>query len=101
MFESLRETKRLLIAQGRGESDWLFRLATATQVWVVMDLFYSMSCFGLTSWEWYFFAGVATICLALAREQGVPEVVAAQFGAASAADSRRPSFQFGTNGKPV
>jgi len=101
MFKSLRETKRLLVAQGRGEGDWLFRLATATQVWVVMDLFYSMSCFGLTSWEWYFFAGVATICLALARAQAVPEVVAAQFGAASAAESRRPSFPFVTNGKPV
>jgi O-antigen ligase len=101
MFKSLMETKRLLIAQGRGESDWLFRLATATQVWVVMDLFYSMSCFGLRSWEWYFFAGVATISLALAREQAVPEVVAAKFGAASAAGSRRPSFPFVTNGKPV
>jgi O-antigen ligase len=76
IFKSLRETKLLLAAQGRKESDWLFRLATATQVWLVMDLFYSLSCFGLRSWEWYFFGGIATLCLALARQRAVSEVVA-------------------------
>lgn len=79
MFKSLVETKRLLLSSGRDETDWLFRMATAVQVWVVMDLFYSLSCFGLRSWEWYFFGGVATVCLALAREhfvtQAVPERV--------------------------
>ncbi len=75
MFKSLMETKRLLIDQGRGENDWLFRLATALQAWVVMDLFYSLSCFGLRSWEWYFFGGIATTCLALAREQVLTDAV--------------------------
>ena len=78
IFKSLMETKRLLIAAGRDETDWLYRMATAVQVWVVMDLFYSLSCFGLRSWEWYFFGGVATVCLALAREQAADQVVPEQ-----------------------
>jgi hypothetical protein len=97
MFKSLKESKRLMIARGRGESDWLVRLATATQVWVVMDMFYSLSCFGLRSWEWYFFGGVATVCLALARELAVPEAIAAPSGANTVAVRRRPSFQLDGN----
>lgn len=68
IVKSLNEAKVLLLQSGRDEQDWLFRLILATQVWVYMDLFYSLSCFGLRSWEWYFFGGVATVCLAIARE---------------------------------
>lgn len=76
IFKSLKEARRLLIEQGRSENDWLYRMITATQAWVVMDLFYSLSCFGLRSWEWYFFGGVATVCLALVREQvGAPGII--------------------------
>jgi O-antigen ligase len=98
IFKSLRETKQLLIAQGREESDWLFRLTTATQVWMVMDLFYSLSCFGLRSWEWHFFGGVATVCHSLAREQIVPEAIAERSGANSIDVRQRPAFQLDRNG---
>jgi putative inorganic carbon (HCO3(-)) transporter len=68
IIKSLREAKLILVQAGRDEQDWLCRIISATQVWVFMDLFYSLSCFGLRSWEWYFFGGVATLCLAFARE---------------------------------
>ena len=68
IIKSLREAKSLLEESGRDRQDWLYRLILATQVWIFMDLFYSLSCFGLSSWEWYFFGGVATVCLAIARE---------------------------------
>ncbi|MBM9616712.1 O-antigen ligase family protein [Desulfobulbus rhabdoformis] len=70
IIKSLMEAKNLLIYQGRDEIDWLYRFTTALQVWIVMDLFYSLSCFGLRSWEWYFFGAVSTVVLALVREQG-------------------------------
>ncbi len=38
-------------------------MTTAAQVWVVMDLFYSMTCFGLNSWEWYLFGGLSVALL--------------------------------------
>lgn len=73
IVKSLREAKRILDAQGTDHHDWLYRLIVATQVWIAMDLFYSLSCFGLRSWEWYFFGGVSTLCLVFAnnREQQV------------------------------
>jgi O-antigen ligase len=101
IFKSLRETKQVLIAQGREESDWLFRLATATQVWIVMDLFYSLSCFGLRSWEWYLFGGVATTCLALAREKAGPELIAERSDTNSRVICLRSSFQLDESGKVI
>jgi O-antigen ligase len=69
LIRSLREAKRHLKERGASENDWIYRLVIATQVWVAMDLFYSLACFGLSSWEWYFFGGVSTLSLALARER--------------------------------
>jgi putative inorganic carbon (HCO3(-)) transporter len=68
VLKNLKEAKALLEKKGRDEKDWLHRLVSAIQVWVLMDLFYSISCFGLRSWEWYFFGGLATVSLALARK---------------------------------
>jgi O-antigen ligase len=69
IIKSLRYSMRLLLEKGYTSNDWLFRLASALLVWVFMDLFYSLSCFGLTSWEWYFFGGTATACCALSKER--------------------------------
>lgn len=66
---SLRQARQELVSKGYAATDWLFRLTSATLVWVIMDLFYSFSCFGLSSWEWYFFGGVATVCCILAHER--------------------------------
>jgi putative inorganic carbon (hco3(-)) transporter len=58
-----------LESKGYDRNDWLFRLILAVRVWVYMDLFYSLSCFGLRSWEWYFFGGVTTLCLVFANQR--------------------------------
>lgn len=65
-LKCLSEAKRA-VAGVEGAS-FLPMLATAIQVWMIMDLFYSLSCFGLSSWEWYLFGGLSTVCLTLARE---------------------------------
>lgn len=69
IVRSLRRAQQLLMSKGYGSTDWLTRLVSATLVWVFMDLFYSFSCFGLRSWEWYFFGGIATVCYVLAQER--------------------------------
>jgi O-antigen ligase len=67
----LRQAQKLLLIKGYDSNDWLIRLSSAILAWVFMDLFYSISCFGLISWEWYFFGGTATVCHALAQEREV------------------------------
>lgn len=69
IIKSLSMAKQMLEMQGEMVDDWLCRLITATQVWIFMDLFYSLSCFGLSSWEWYFFGAVATLCYSFAAER--------------------------------
>ncbi|MBE9528373.1 MAG: O-antigen ligase family protein [Proteobacteria bacterium] len=64
---SLLRARRILMDLS-SEHSWLLNLVTATLVWLGMHLFYSLSCFGLSSWEWYLFGGIATVCLKLAQE---------------------------------
>ena len=65
--KTLKAAQATLDSRGYDRSDWLFRLILGVRVWVYMDLFYSLSCFGLRSWEWYFFGGIATLCLVFAN----------------------------------
>jgi putative inorganic carbon (hco3(-)) transporter len=46
---------------------WMIALTNAVLVWFIMDVVYSLSCFGLNSWEWYFFGGISVVSLRLAR----------------------------------
>jgi hypothetical protein len=43
-----------------------FRLIMALQVWIFYQLIYSLACFGLLSWEWYLFGGLALVTIRLA-----------------------------------
>lgn len=54
---------------GSGNNDLanLSQLLKALKVWIFMDLIYSISCFGLNSWEWYLFGGVSAVCLRLVK----------------------------------
>ncbi len=72
---SLIRAKKIL-TELSSDNSWLINLITATLVWMGMHLFYSLSCFGLSSWEWYLFGGVATVCLKLAQEYAANEVAA-------------------------
>ncbi len=64
---ALQQAKRTL-ADSADDQTWVMGLITAAQAWIAMHLFYSLSCFGLSSWEWYWFGGIATVCLRLARQ---------------------------------
>jgi len=39
----------------------IFRLSQAVQVWFGMNLLFSFASYGLTSYEWYFLAGLAEV----------------------------------------
>lgn len=69
MVKALSQARRTLKEIGCEDCDWLLRLITATLVWIFMDLVYSISCFGINSWEWYFFGAVATVCMVLVQER--------------------------------
>lgn len=67
MIISLLNAKRSLIELSKAHL-WLMKPIMATQAWIAMHLFYSLSCFGLSSWEWYFFGGISTACARLLNE---------------------------------
>jgi len=69
MMRSLARARGRLKACGYSDRDWLVRVLSATLVWIGMDLVYSLSCFGISSWEWYLFGGVSTAALALVDER--------------------------------
>ena len=58
MIQALRKAQVYTVADPHG---FLSMLVKALQVWIFMELIYSMSCFGLSSWEWYLFGGIATV----------------------------------------
>ncbi len=65
---NLIQAKRIL-TDLNDDNSWLLRLISAVQVWIVMDIFYSMSCFGFSSWEWYLMGGITVVCLELAENR--------------------------------
>ena len=46
---------------------FLHQVIQALLVWIFMQVIYDLSCFGLSSWEWYLFGGVATVTVYLAE----------------------------------
>lgn len=50
-------------------SPFLTRLVQATLVWFFMDIVYSLSCFGISSWEWYLFGGIANVCWVIGQSR--------------------------------
>jgi putative inorganic carbon (hco3(-)) transporter len=68
MYRNLRDAKSIAIDTLPG-NHWLIALAKAVQVWIIMDLFYSLSCFGLNSWEWYLFGGISVALLRVTRKE--------------------------------
>lgn len=67
IFRNLLIAKRFL-NDLKEKNSFLLNLIYATIVWMIMDLFYSLSCFGLNSWEFYLFGGISAVCLKLAKE---------------------------------
>lgn len=48
---------------------FLVNTVRALLVWQFMQMIYDLSCFGLSSWEWYLFGGLAAVTILLAKEQ--------------------------------
>jgi putative inorganic carbon (hco3(-)) transporter len=68
IYRNLSDAKSILRDTLPG-NHWLMALAKAIHVWIIMDLFYSIACFGLNSWEWYFFGGISVAVLRAARQK--------------------------------
>ena len=66
IFKSLiLATKRM----GTSQNDFMSRVIHALLVWEFMQIIYALSCFGLSSWEWYLFGGLTSVTLYLLDEQ--------------------------------
>jgi O-antigen ligase len=78
IIKSLIESKSIIAGLSEKRS-FIFKIAIATQAWIVMHMFYSLSCFGLSSWEWYFFGGVSAVCLKLTKESEKKDGVKEKF----------------------
>ncbi|BBO72973.1 hypothetical protein DSCW_03900 [Desulfosarcina widdelii] len=61
IFKSLAKARKKL-QEEFFECKWILNLAKAIQAWATMFLVYSIICFGLSSWEWYFFASLSALC---------------------------------------
>ena len=67
MYKLLRKSLEL-IKEKQLQNSWLDRLVKALSVWFVMDIVYSMSVFGLRSWEWYLFGGFVALAYNFAEK---------------------------------
>ena len=68
MWRNLRDAKTIF-RDALPKKHWMEALTKAVQVWIIMDVFYSFTCFGLNSWEWYLFGGISVALLRVARQK--------------------------------
>ncbi|MEP3560938.1 MAG: O-antigen ligase family protein [Marinobacter sp.] len=68
MFTNFRDAARLIRSR-LNKDDFLFRSSQAMQVWLLMNLLFSLASYGLKSYEWYLFGGLSVVMLRLAREK--------------------------------
>jgi putative inorganic carbon (HCO3(-)) transporter len=64
-------------------SDFLVRFSMALQAWLWMNLFFSFASYGLSSYEWYFIAGLSEVLRRLALQETAPAEAAATLPAAT------------------
>lgn len=62
MIRNFREAG-ILIRQHLSTDDFLYRANQAMQVWLLMNLLFSLASYGLKSYEWYFFGGLSVVLL--------------------------------------
>lgn len=51
------------------KDDFLFRANQAMQVWLLMNLLFSLASYGLKSYEWYFFGGLSVVLLKMVEQK--------------------------------
>jgi len=60
--KAIRELRQVLEPGER-----LYRLVLALQVWMYMNLLFSLASYGLSSYEWYLFGGLSVVILDIAK----------------------------------
>jgi O-antigen ligase len=60
IIRNFKDAKQAMRVSG-SEDPFLLNMVNAMQVWIVMNLVFSFFGFGLSSYEWYLFAGLSTI----------------------------------------
>jgi O-antigen ligase len=73
IFKSLQNASKKIPADS-----YLGRLAMALKVWIIMDIVYGFACYGVSSWEWYVFGGIAAACVSIIESQQNGEVTQEQ-----------------------
>ncbi|MBJ6137694.1 O-antigen ligase family protein [Marinobacter litoralis] len=68
MVKNFREAASL-IKISLGTNDFLFRCSQAMQVWLLMNLLFSLASYGLKSYEWYFFGGLSVALLNITKDR--------------------------------
>lgn len=75
-----------LVKANLNSDDFLYRCVQAMQVWLLMNLLFSLASYGLKSYEWYLFGGLSVVILNLVtaridnfqpsdgRDSSVPDV---------------------------
>lgn len=58
-----------LVKNSLETNDFLYRTVEAMQVWLLMNLLFSLASYGLKSYEWYLFGGLSVVLLNLTREK--------------------------------
>lgn len=66
MVRNFRDAGRL-ISQNLDKDSFLFRLTEAMQVWLLMNVLFSLASYGLKSYEWYFFGGLSVVLLNIVK----------------------------------
>jgi O-antigen ligase len=62
MIRNFREARQLIKSR-LPASDFLNRSVQAMQVWLLMNLLFSLASYGLKSYEWYLFGGLSVVLL--------------------------------------
>lgn len=64
------------VFEGRHGTDFLQQVFSAMQVWLVMNLVFSLASYGLSNYAWYLFAGMAVVLYRLLQERELAKPVA-------------------------
>lgn len=58
------------IKETMGEKSYLMRVTNAMIVWLIMNILFSFASHGLSSYEWYLFAGLSVVVIRLSETAG-------------------------------
>ena len=59
----------LIIKNTKHTSLFLFQINNAMQAWLFMNILFAFASYGLSSYEWYLFAGLSVVLLRIAKEE--------------------------------